>query len=81
MSRNGLLILAVLILVSGALGSAVAVEVVKREPALGALRPGQRVLVDDGSCGPGMIKEVIGGNHVMVGGYSNIVRERRCIPR
>lgn len=60
---------------------AFAQEIVKREPAMGALRPGQRVLVDDGSCGRGMIKEVIGGNHYKVGGNSNIVRERRCIPR
>ena len=28
----------------------VAAQIVKREPALGALKPGERVLVDDGSC-------------------------------
>jgi hypothetical protein len=78
-SRNGLLILA--IMVCAGAGVAFGQEMVKREPAMGALKPGQRVLVDDGSCGPGKIKEVIGGNHVKVGGYSNVVRERRCIPR
>ena len=56
-------------------------QVVKREPAMGALREGQRVLVDDGSCGPGKIKLVIGGNHVKVGGTKDIVRERHCISR
>ncbi len=58
-----------------------AAQMVKREPALGALKPGERVLVDDGSCGPGKIKEVIGGNHVAVGGSDHIVRHRRCLPR
>jgi hypothetical protein len=29
--------------------------------------PGERLLVDDGSCAPGKIKEVIGGDHVAVG--------------
>ena len=56
-------------------------QVLKREPPMGALREGQRVLVDDGSCGPGKIKLVIGGNHVKVGGSKDIVRERRCISR
>jgi hypothetical protein len=58
-----------------------AAQIFKREPALGALNPGERVLVDDGSCGPGKIKEVIGGNHVAVGGDDRIVRQRRCILR
>jgi hypothetical protein len=47
-----------------------AAQIVKREPALGGLKPGERVLVDDGSCGPGKIKEVIDGNHVAFGGKS-----------
>jgi hypothetical protein len=53
----------------------------KKEPAMGQLREGQRVLVDDGSCPTGQIKEVIGGNHTSVGGRKNIERQRRCIPR
>jgi|KBSMisStandDraft_5_1062788.scaffolds.fasta_scaffold3298509_1 hypothetical protein len=56
-------------------------QMLKREPAMGALQEGQRVLVDDGSCGAGKVKEVIGGNHVKVGGTKNNVRQRRCIPK
>ena len=56
-------------------------QVLKREPAMGALREGQRVLVDDGTCGAGRVKEVIGGNHVEVGGFKQIKRVRRCSPR
>ncbi|MGH6683861.1 MAG: DUF6719 family protein [Pseudolabrys sp.] len=39
-------------------------RIVQEEPAMGLMREGERLLVDDGSCGPGKIKEVIGGNHV-----------------
>jgi hypothetical protein len=79
MPRTRLPIIAILIAAGAA--PAFGQEIVKREPPLGALKEGQRLLVDDGSCGPGKIKEVIGGNHVKVGGYKNIVRERRCIQR
>jgi len=58
-----------------------AATVLKTEPPMGALREGERVLVDDGSCGAGKIKEVIGGNHVKVGGNRHVVRIHRCIPR
>jgi len=58
-----------------------AATVLKTEPPMGALKEGQRVLVDDGSCGAGQIKEVIGGNHIKAGGTKDIVRERRCIPK
>jgi hypothetical protein len=61
--------------------SAAQAETLKKEPAMGTLREGERVLVDDGSCGPGKIKEVIGGNHVEVGGTKRIKRVRRCIKR
>ena len=37
--------------------------VLKSEPGEGQLRPGQRVLVDDGSCPAGQIKEVVGGSN------------------
>lgn len=56
-------------------------EVLKKEPPMGALREGQVVLVDDGSCPAGQIKEVTGGNHVAAGGFKRIVRTHRCIPR
>jgi hypothetical protein len=39
-------------------------EVRKQEPPPGALRPGQTVLVDDGSCPPGQIKQVTGGSNI-----------------
>jgi hypothetical protein len=61
-------------------GSAEA-RILKHEPPMGALKEGQHVLVDDGSCPAGQIKEVIGGNHVKAGGYKHVERQRRCIPR
>jgi hypothetical protein len=61
--------------------SAVHADVLKKEPPMGSLREGQRVLVDDGSCGPRKIKEVTGGNHVEVGGTKRIKRTYRCIKR
>ena len=56
-------------------------EVLKREPPMGELREGQVVLVDDGSCPTGQIKQVTGGNHVAVGGFKHILRKRKCIPK
>lgn len=64
-----------------ATGPCRAEPVLKQEPAMGALKEGQRVLVDDGSCGAGKLKEVTGGNHVLVGGNKRIVRTRRCIDK
>jgi hypothetical protein len=56
-------------------------EILKQEPRMGALMEGEWVLVDDGSCPPGQIKEVIGGNHVKVGGTKHIERMRHCISK
>ena len=56
-------------------------KTVKQEPPMGQVREGERLLVDDGSCPGGQIKEVIGGNHVKVGGNKQIERTRRCIPK
>jgi len=56
-------------------------EVLKKEPPMGQLREGQVVLVDDGSCPAGQIKQVTGGNHVKVGGTKHIERSYRCIPK
>ena len=47
-----------------------------KEPGKGALRYGVRVLVDDGACPKGQIKEVTGGKS-----SRGIKRTRRCIPR
>jgi hypothetical protein len=48
--------------------------VLKHEPT--DLLTGKRVLVDDGTCGAGQIKEVIGGSRT-----AHIARTTRCIPR
>jgi hypothetical protein len=52
-------------------------EQVSREQDIADLRLGQRVLVDDGSCAPGQIKEVSGAQ-MTTGG---VLRTRKCIPR
>ena len=62
-------------------GAAKAVQVVKKEPPMGRMTLGQKLLVDDGSCPAGQIKEVTGGDHVKVGGKQHIVRASRCIAR
>lgn len=48
-----------------------------REQDIGALRLGQRVLVDDGSCPAGQIKEVAGTRLTAEG----VMRSRQCVPR
>jgi len=53
----------------------------KREPAMGSLKPGQTVLVDDGTCPKGQVKEVTGGDHQKVGGKQQLERQRRCVAR
>jgi hypothetical protein len=63
------------------IGGGLAATVLKTEPPMGALKEGQRVLVDDGSCPPGQLREVIGGNHTKAGGKSNVIRQYRCVPR
>ena len=52
-------------------------EQVSREQDIPDLRLGQRVLVDDGSCPPGQIKEVSGSQMTTTG----VLRTRKCIPR
>jgi hypothetical protein len=56
---------------------ALAQQPVMREADVPDLRLGQRVLVDDGSCPAGQIKEVQGAQMTTTG----IVRTRKCIPR
>ena len=50
---------------------------VSRETDIVGLRLGQRILVDDGSCPSGQIKEV-SGSQMTAGG---IVAVKKCIPR
>jgi hypothetical protein len=52
-------------------------EQVSREQEIVNLRLGQRIMVDDGSCPAGQIKEVSGAQMTAAG----IVRVRKCIPR
>lgn len=52
-------------------------QTVGREQDIPNLRLGQRVLVDDGSCPAGQVKEVRGSK--MTG--SGIVVTRTCVPR
>jgi hypothetical protein len=48
-----------------------------REQDIPDLRLGQRVMVDDGSCPAGQIKEVLGSQMTT----SGVLRTRKCIPR
>jgi hypothetical protein len=50
---------------------------VAREQDIVNLRLGQRILVDDGSCPAGQIKEVLGAQMTTAG----VVPARKCIPR
>jgi hypothetical protein len=59
------------------LAPAAAANQVSREQDIVDLRLGQRILVDDGSCPAGQIKEVSGAQMIATG----IVRARKCIPR
>lgn len=54
-----------------------AAEQVSREQDIVDLRLGQRILVDDGSCPAGQIKEVSGARMTAAG----IQRAKNCIPR
>jgi hypothetical protein len=52
-------------------------QTVSREQDIVDLRLGQRVMVDDGSCPAGQIKEVQGAQMTA----SGVLRTRKCIPR
>jgi hypothetical protein len=55
----------------------VSAQQVSREQDIGALRLGQRVHVDDGTCPAGQIKEVSGAKIMATG----VVGVRKCVPR
>ena len=69
------LALAALVLLARADGARA--EIVSREQDIVDLRLGQRVMVDDGSCPAGQIKEVQGSQMTTTG----VVRTRKCVPR
>ncbi len=60
-----------------ALAPSAMAQQVAREQDIVNLRLGQRILVDDGSCPAGQIKEVSGSRMTSTG----IVAVRKCIPR
>jgi hypothetical protein len=59
------------------LASPAAAQQVSNERDIGDLRLGQRVLVDDGTCAAGQIKEVSGSQMTT----SGVLRTRKCVPR
>jgi uncharacterized protein DUF6719 len=52
-------------------------SIVSREQDIADLRLGQKVMVDDGSCPAGQIKEVQGAQMTA----SGVLRTRKCVPR
>ncbi len=71
-----------LLLLFGLLAVADPPPVLTEAPGRGALREGQRVLVDDRSCPAGQVREIIGGSNAgQRGGGSAAPRQSRCIPR
>lgn len=74
--RSGSLLLAVGLAI-GVFPRLATAEQVSREQDIVSLRLGQRILVDDGSCPAGQIKEVSGAR-MTAGG---IARAQKCIPR
>jgi hypothetical protein len=72
-----------LALLLAACGVCNAVEILKQEPPVGTAPPGEKFLVDDGTCGRGKIKELTIGNWTpdmdLATGAS--LRKRRCIAR
>ena len=65
-------------LLAAAAQAAAAQTILKEEPKQNLLKHGVVVLVDDGSCPAGQIKEVTGGKD---DGATRVNRSRRCIPR
>jgi hypothetical protein len=70
--------IAVAVLLAALPAAAAAQTVLKEEPARRALKSGQVVLVDDGSCPAGQIKELTGGKGE---GAGSVRRTRRCVPK
>jgi hypothetical protein len=81
MCRIVFLAFAVLVLAPVSAGA----QVLKKEPAPGQLANGERVLVDDGTCPAGQIKEVVGGSGLGKDGRrvsgGSAQRTRRCIKK
>lgn len=65
------------LLISVALASTARAGTVAREQDIADLRLGQRVLVDDGTCPAGQVKEVRGAKMTDKG----VARTSACVPR
>jgi hypothetical protein len=50
-------------------------QILKTEPPIGQLPPGAKVLIDDGTCPVGQLKQVVGGNTA-----TGQARLRSCVP-
>ena len=59
------------------IATAAVAQTLSREQDIVDLRLGQRVMVDDGSCPAGQIKEVQGSQMTATG----VLRTRKCVPR
>jgi hypothetical protein len=70
-------LLCCLLLIATATAASAMNDQVAREQDIVGLRLGQRVMVDDGTCGAGQIKEVSGAKMTPTG----VLASRRCIPR
>jgi hypothetical protein len=71
------ILLSCLLLLGAVTTASAMTDQVPREQDIVGLRLGQRVLVDDGTCGAGQIKEVSGAKMTPTG----VLASRRCIPR
>ncbi|MEL6235494.1 MAG: DUF6719 family protein [Pseudomonadota bacterium] len=56
--------------------AACAPTILTEDPKPGEIPHNETVLVDDGSCPPGQVKELTGGNQNL-----DIPRKERCVPR
>jgi len=77
---SGIMRLCAMLFVGAALLALVqpaAAEIFGREQDIVDLRLGQRVMVDDGSCPAGQIKEVSGATMAATG----IIRVKKCVAR
>jgi len=67
-------LIASIVLLSVSVHSAGALNLLKAEPGKGMLKEGAVVFVDDGTCGKGKVKRVLGGN-----GSKGIPRKTTCV--
>ena len=70
-------IFVIALLGNAALAMPVSAEQVGRERDIIELRLGQRILVDDGSCPAGQVKQVVGSQLTQ----SGVLRARTCVQR